>query len=100
MSETAFRSTYGEARLNSASVYRVTKILQELKKFTAGRCNKVINRTGPFWQHESYDHVVRDADELKRIVMYVLNNPVKAGLSDTPEDWEYNYVNYELIPVI
>ena len=79
---------------NTVWLYRVTRILQHLKKNTAIKCNRVLNRTGAFWQHESYDHVVRDADELKRIVEYVLNNPVKAGLADTPEQWEYNYVNY------
>ncbi len=82
------------------SPYRVTKILQDMKKFTAGECNKVLNRSGKFWHHESYDHVVRNSDELKRIVNYVLNNPVKAGLVDYPEQWAYNYVNYDLIPVL
>jgi hypothetical protein len=71
-----------------------------LKKNTAIKCNKVLGRTGAFWQHESYDHIVRDADELKRIVSYVLNNPVKAGLTGYPEQWDYSFVNYDLIPVL
>ena len=82
------------------SPYRVTKILQDMKKFTASNCNKILNRSGEFWHHESYDHVVRDSQELKRIVNYVLNNPVKAGLVDYPEQWDYSYVNYDLIPVL
>ena len=85
---------------NTVSLYIVTKILQHLKKNTAIKCNKLLNRTGQFWQHESYDHVIRDSEELKRIVDYVLNNPAKAGLDDTPEDWQYNYVNYDLIPIL
>ena len=85
---------------NSVSLYKVTKILQDLKKYTAVNCNKVLTRSGAFWQHESYDHVIKDSDELKRIVNYVLNNPVKAGLAASTEEWMYNYVNYELIPVL
>lgn len=87
-------------KTSSALQFPVTNILRKLKGSTSRACNLILHRTGPFWQHESYDHVIRNADELRRIVEYVLNNPVKAGLADTPEEWEYNYVNYELIPVL
>jgi len=68
--------------LNSGSkenLYIVTKVLQDLKKYTARECNKLLNRKGSFWQHESYDHVVRDMKALRRIVDYVLNNPGRVG---------------------
>ncbi len=35
--------------------------------------------TGAGWQDETYDRIVRDADELHRTVSYVGNNPAKAG---------------------
>jgi putative transposase len=82
---------------NSVSPYIVTKILQDLKKYTARESNVLLNRKGQFWQHESYDHVVRDEDDLRRIVEYVLNNPVKASLIDKPEDWKWSYVNTKLM---
>ncbi len=82
---------------NGVSNYIVTKILQDLKRYTAGKCNKVLNRTGTFWQHESYDHVIRDYNELIRIVKYVMNNPVKAGLCEKWEDWRWSYCNLELL---
>jgi hypothetical protein len=56
------------------------KILQSLKSYMAREANKLLNRSGAFWQHESYDHVVRDGKEPERIVSYVLYNPVKTGL--------------------
>ena len=34
----------------------------------------------PFWQEESYDHLVRDEREFERIRFYVEHNPVRAGL--------------------
>ena len=37
--------------------------------------------------------VVRDEAERRRIITYVLNNPVKAGLIDNPEDWSYSSAN-------
>ena len=53
----------------------------------------MLKREGAFWQSESYDHVVRNDVELKRIIAYVLNNPVKAGLVENWQDWPYSYVN-------
>jgi len=56
-------------------------VLQWLKGTTAREANLILARTGqPFWQRESYDHWVRDVEELERIVAYIENNPVQAGL--------------------
>ena len=71
------------------------EVLQSLKRHTARQCNKILNRTGPFWQHESYDHVIRDG-EFGRIVFYILRNPIKAGLSRTFKGWPYSYVSPDL----
>jgi len=89
----------GEAEVsrNRVSGYIVTKILQDLKRFTARECNKALNRSGSFWQHESYDHVVRDYDEFQRIVEYVLNNPVKVSLCEKWEDWKWSYCNFNYL---
>ena len=67
--------------------------MQDIKKFTAREANKVLDRKGKFWQHESYDHVVRDQKELREIVKYILNNPVKAGLCEDIDKWKWNYFN-------
>jgi putative transposase len=70
------------------------RIMHSLKGFTAVSINGILNRTGRFWQHESYDHVVRDEAELNRIRRYVLNNPVKAGLVEKAEDWPWSYASW------
>ncbi|SHK52033.1 REP-associated tyrosine transposase [Hymenobacter psychrotolerans] len=67
------------------------RTLQSLKMNTALKANKILEREGQFWQRESYDHIVRDGKELQRIVAYVLENPVKAGLTDNWQDWPYTY---------
>ncbi len=38
-------------------------IMHSLKSWTAQQANAVLGRNGQFWQHESYDHVVRDDAE-------------------------------------
>jgi len=71
--------------------YTVTDILRKLKWNTALKANRVLNRTGAFWQDESYDHVIRDENELERTILYVLNNPVKAGFVNSWEKWQWTY---------
>jgi len=65
------------------------KILQSLKRHTARQANLKLGRQGAFWQEESYDRVVRDAEELERVLSYVLNNPVKAGLVEDWQEWPW-----------
>ena len=70
--------------------------MQSLKGFTSREANILLGRNGTFWEHESYDHFVRDADELKRIVAYVLRNPLKAGLVEDWREWRWSYCRKEL----
>ncbi len=67
------------------------KIMQSLKRPTARQANLLLGREGAFWQDESYDHVIRDNDEYIRIINYVLENPVKAGLASKWDEWQWNY---------
>ena len=67
------------------------RTLQRLKGYTALQANKLLKRTGAFWQSESYDHVVRSG-ELERILSYILHNPVKAGLATEWQQWPYTYI--------
>ncbi len=60
-------------------------ILHSIKCHSASEANKVLSRSGAFWQKESYDHIVRDADDYWNQRSYVLGNPKAAGLVD----WEF-----------
>jgi type I restriction enzyme R subunit len=66
------------------------RIMQSAKGYSARVCNRLLGLSGQFWQDESYDHVVRNDDELFRIIEYVENNPVKAGLVSRREDWQWS----------
>ena len=66
-------------------------IMKSLKGYTAHEANRILNRRGTFWEAESYDHFVRNDAEYDRIVRYVLNNPVKAGLVKNWRDWKWNW---------
>jgi putative transposase len=62
-----------------------------IKGRSARQANLLLGRKGEsFWQHESYDHWVRSERELRRIVAYIEENPVSAGLAGRPEDWPWS----------
>lgn len=77
--------------------YSLSKIMHSFKRHTAHEANLMLGRAGTFWQHENYDHFIRDDPELERIVKYVLYNPVKANLVEAPTDWKWNYCKYDIM---
>jgi REP element-mobilizing transposase RayT len=64
------------------SEFELSDIVHSWKSLTAPEANSLLGRTGPFWQAEPYDHLVRDENDLRRQVEYVLANPARAGLKD------------------
>jgi REP-associated tyrosine transposase len=70
---------------------KLAKVTQYLKGGTAFEINGRQGQRGRvFWQDESFDHWVRDADEVIRIIQYIESNPVAAGLCRRPEDWPWS----------
>ena len=60
--------------------HSLSRILHSWKRFTAREINKQLGTTGQFWQHESFDHLVRGAGSLEGFVRYIRENPGKANL--------------------
>jgi hypothetical protein len=87
-----------ESQCTGASKLRTARerIVQSAKGYSARRCNQLLGLSGQFWQDESYDHVVRNDEELFRIIDYVENNPVKAGLVARREDWRWSSAYHRL----
>lgn len=66
-------------------------ITRWLKGSTARAANRLLGRQNhPFWQDESYDHWVRSQREFDRIVRYIEENPVSAGLVGSAELWRWS----------
>ena len=69
----------------------LAKLTHSIKRFTAREANRILGLTGKrFWQDESYDRLVRDHSEFQRIQRYIENNPVRAGLVATPEEYRWS----------
>jgi carbamoyl-phosphate synthase large subunit len=63
-----------------AAAQSLSDILHAWKSFSAKEINRSLGRTGPVWQEENYDRIVRDVDELTRYRDYIACNPQKAKL--------------------
>ena len=60
------------------------KIVHSWKSFTSKQINRQLDRQGVLWMDEYYDHLIRDEEDFRNQVGYVLANPEKAGLQDWP----------------
>ena len=79
------------AVLRPLSRWSLSQVLQGWKGYTARESNQMLNRVGmPFWQKESFDHLIRNDDDLHRCCEYTLMNPVNARLCARPEDWRWS----------
>jgi len=80
----------------SGDIYAPSHIIYSWKRWTANQINRVLGRQGNLWQQESYDHLVRDEEELMHTVEYIKENPVKAGLVNSWEHWRGTWVREDL----
>jgi len=62
--------------------WELEKLTHSWKSFTAQAINKRMEQGGQLWQHESYDHIVRNDEQLERIRRYIRKNPDKLRPSE------------------
>ena len=58
--------------------------------YTAVQIHRVLGETGPFWQAEPFDHLVRSLEQYEYLRRYIADNPKKANL----RPGEYHYRRY------
>ncbi len=69
---------------------KLPNLLKQLKGFSADRLNRILNRSGKFWQKESFDHLIRDDAGLREKWEYIKENPVKANLVKKAEEYQFS----------
>jgi REP element-mobilizing transposase RayT len=83
-------SNHVHAVVRPLSGFTLSQVLQGWKGFSAREANRLLERQGEFWQRESYDHLVRDDEDLHRCCHYTTMNPVNARLCAKPEGWQWS----------
>jgi len=71
------------------------EIAHSIKSYTAHEANKLLNRSGQFWQHEPFDRYIRNRTHFVNVIEYIENNPVKARLCASAKDWRFSSAFYK-----
>jgi putative transposase len=75
------------------SAVSVSRTMQLIKGRFSREYNRRATASGPIWQSRFQDRVLATDAALSAAIEYVHNNPVAAGLADTPEDYGYSSAN-------
>jgi REP element-mobilizing transposase RayT len=83
------------ALLEPLNGWTIAKVVGSWKKFTASKIYDHHQRTGegpssPIWHREYWDRYIRNQKHFEQAIEYIHQNPVKAGLVATPEDWPWS----------
>ena len=70
-------------------VHSLQEILHSVKSFSAHEVNKVMHRSGPVWQQESFDRMIRSESDLHEKWNYIWNNPRETGLVGPTGEYPY-----------
>ncbi len=70
--------------------YLLEDVIHSWKSFASREANKFLNRAGKFWQEEYFDRYIRHTRHYFDAIDYIEENPVKAGLCATREDWPFS----------
>jgi len=60
-----------------------------LLKQVVARAGRRSRARGQIWQEGFFDHVLRNDESYQQEWIYVRDNPVRAGLAESSDDWPY-----------
>ncbi len=69
--------------------YGLHEITHGIKGASSHSVNPALGRRGTLWQDESFDHVLRSDESLRRAVNYICRNPVRKGLVEKVDDYRW-----------
>ncbi len=67
-----------------ADIYGAMRVFKQYSGFWFGR-----NQRDVHWQEDFYDHILRQEDDLAKLITYILNNPVRAGICERWNDYPF-----------
>lgn len=75
--------------------FNLSEIIHSVKSFSSQKINKLRGSSGPLWQDERFDRIVRDEAEFLEKWNYIRNNPLKEELAASPEEYPWLYEKSE-----
>jgi REP element-mobilizing transposase RayT len=81
-----------------SEVFSLARITKAIEGSSAHLINRQLGSKGRVWQEESFDRVLRMSEKLDEKIAYILDNPVRKGLVDFPEQYRWLWVAADLQP--
>lgn len=91
--DTHVHSILQPLEISTGTYFSLSQITHSLKSYTANRIQRQLKIDGRIWQDETYDRVVRDENEYLEKAQYIIDNPLKAGLSTELDIYKWLYVD-------
>jgi len=68
-------------------------VMGRVKGASSREVNLLLGRNGSLWQQESFDHELRRDESLQQKAEYIRQNPVRKGLVQRAEDYQWLWWN-------
>jgi putative transposase len=82
-----------EGCAEDADLRRFVKIAKQRVVYSLREIHRVCN----VWQEGFHDWVLRPDETTEDVIRYVLNNPLRAGLVEKPQDYPFSWTKYPLV---
>lgn len=69
--------------------YRLARIMNSIKGASSHSVNKLLSRKGVLWEPESFDRIPGSDGDFEFRLMYIVENPIAAGLAKGPDDYRW-----------
>lgn len=74
--------------------WSIGSILHSIKSYSAKQIPNVMLHIGKVWQDGRYEQMIKDEKEFQNKWEYIRQNPVKDGLSKTPEEYPFLWESF------
>jgi putative transposase len=81
-----------------SEIFSLGRITKAIKGASAHLINRQRGYAGRVWQEESFDRVLRVSEKLDEKVAYILDNPMRKGLANSPEEYRWLWIAPALEP--
>ena len=72
----------------------ISQCMKSLKGYSARKINSTLGHRGAVWQSGFYDYILDSEEKILTRVLYIEENPVRKGLVESAEDYEYSSARF------
>jgi REP element-mobilizing transposase RayT len=69
--------------------YPLAEIMNGIKGASSHSLNNLLGRKGKLWEPESFDRITRSDGDFEFRLLYIVENPIAAGLARGPNDYRW-----------